>query len=184
MQARGKVRVDGIERRRLTAPQPVEPLRVHARSTRQPAPCDKKIFSSQLRAPRVVVYRRERNMMTLFVEGGWPMWFTVLFGLVSLGVAARYARSGSRRDLGFVTGMSLATLFSIFNGVAADLSTVGHQVNAHWDRISNGDNSVQLLIRIYGQGFAESMSPAIFGFTLLSLTWLIAAVGLARRADV
>ena len=33
------------------------------------------------------------------------------------------------------------------------------------------------------QGIAESLSPGIIGFTLLSLTWLVASVGLRRMPE-
>jgi hypothetical protein len=33
---------------------------------------------------------------------------------------------------------------------------------------------------VLSQGFAESMSPGIVGFALLSLTWLVVSVGLRR----
>jgi Na+/H+ antiporter NhaC len=113
--------------------------------------------------------------MDLIREGGWPMWFTLIFGLLSLASAARFARSADRRHLGFVIGISTATLFSIFNGFAADLAAVGNSV-------ARGYPDNETYLRVINKGFAESMSPGILGFTLLSLTWLVAAVGLGRAA--
>jgi hypothetical protein len=118
-------------------------------------------------------------MKTLFLEGGWPMYFTLVFGLIALGGAARFAKSADRRHLGFVVGMSLATLFSVLNGIVADLAAVGHHVNERWDQIKDVP-----MVALLGQGFAESMSPGVMGFTFLSLTWLIAAVGLSRAAKL
>jgi hypothetical protein len=118
-------------------------------------------------------------MMDLIREGGYPMWFVLAFGLLSLGGAARFARSADRRHLGFVIGMSVATLFSVLNGFVADLAAVGHSVNHNYEEFAKVEGGIA---RIINQGFAESMSPGIMGFTLLSLTWLIAAVGLARAA--
>jgi hypothetical protein len=114
-------------------------------------------------------------MMTLIREGGWPMWFTLAFGLISLGAGARFAHLGQRRQLGFLIGMSLATLFSVLNGIAADLSAVGHSIGQGYPH-----DERNLVERVAAQGFAESMSPGILGFTLLSLTWMLAAVGLSR----
>ncbi len=116
-------------------------------------------------------------MKTLMLEGGWPMWFTLFFGLISLGAAARFAKSADRRQLGFLVGMSLATFFSVLSGIVADLAAVGHNLNERWDQYQDFP-----IIRIVGQGIAESMSPGIMGFTMLSLTWMIAAVGLSRAA--
>jgi hypothetical protein len=121
-------------------------------------------------------------MWTLIHEGGWPIWFTLLFGLISLAAAARFARSGDKKHLGFVIGMSAATLFSVANGIVADLSAVGHHLNERWDQYFPSGATMPDLTRLLGQGFAESMSPGILGFTLLSLTWLVAAAGLARSA--
>jgi Na+/H+ antiporter NhaC len=115
-------------------------------------------------------------MATLIREGGWPIWFTLLFGVITLVGAARFAVTARRKHLGFVIGMAFATLFSVLNGVAADLAAVGHSTNRNWDEWS------PQITRILAQGFAESMSPAILGFTILSLGGLITAVGLARTA--
>ena len=120
-------------------------------------------------------------MLMLLREGGWPIWFTLLFGLAALAAAARFARSADRRHLGLVIGLSLATLFSVCNGVAADLAAVGHHLNAHWNSYFAA-GGYQSVATVTAQGCAESMSPAILGFTLLSLIWLVAAVGLERAA--
>jgi hypothetical protein len=120
-------------------------------------------------------------MLELFKWGGFPMYFVTGFGLIALGAAALFAATADRRRLGFVIGMSVATLFSTLNAIVADLCTVGHHINIGWNEyIADGGNAV--IARIASQGFAESLSPGIFGFTLLSLTWLVASVGL-RRAD-
>ena len=51
-------------------------------------------------------------------------------------------------------------------------------MNQRWEELS--PNLAQALL----QGFAESMSPGILGFTLLSLAGLICAVGLSRSAKL
>lgn len=71
-------------------------------------------------------------MGTLIREGGWPIWFTLLFGLITLGGAARFALSARRKHLGFVVGMAAATFFSTLNGMVADLAAVGHHTNSDW----------------------------------------------------
>ena len=113
-------------------------------------------------------------MMTLMRNGGFPMWFIVAFGMVALGAAVRFALHPSRPRLGFVKYMSLATLMSIATGTAADLATVCYAMN------SDAMAADPQWHRIFLQGMAESLSPAILGFTLLSLTALIAAVGRGR----
>ena len=118
-------------------------------------------------------------MWTLIEWGGFPIWFVLGFGLIALGSAGLFARRPDRRGLGLTIGMSVATLFSILNGVAADLATVGHSIMVNWDRFTSEAGPANIA-RIAGQGIAESLSPAIIGCTLLSLTWLVASVGLRR----
>jgi hypothetical protein len=121
-------------------------------------------------------------MITLFHEGGFPMWFVLLFGTITLGAAIRFAIKADRRQLGFIIGLSVATLFSVLVGFVADLGAVGHNVAGHWDKFYSATDGYQGVVMAWSQGFAESMSPGILGFTLLSLTWLIAAVGLSRSS--
>ena len=61
----------------------------------------------------------------------------------------------------------------------ADLATVGHHINVGWEKYTS-DGGAAMIARIASQGIAESLSPGIIGFTLLSLTWLVASVGLRR----
>ena len=119
-------------------------------------------------------------MWTLIEWGGFPIWFVLGFGLISLGAAALFARRPDRRQLRLVIGMSVATLFSILNGIVADLATVGHHINVGWEKYYSVEGGYQGVVRAINQGTAESLSPGIIGFTLLSLTWLVAAVGLRR----
>jgi hypothetical protein len=121
-------------------------------------------------------------MWTLIEWGGFPIWFVLAFGFLALFGAGLYARTPNRRRLGLVIGMSIATLFSIFNGIVADLATVGHSINVGWDEyIKEGGPSV--IARVASQGIAESLTPGIIGFTLLSLTWLVASLGLRRTPE-
>lgn len=121
-------------------------------------------------------------MWTLIEWGGFPIWFVLAFGFIALGCAAVFAYRPDRRRLGLTIGMSLATLFSILNGIVADLATVGHNVMARWDQYT-AEGGPAAIARIIPQGVAESLSPGIIGFTLLSLTWLVASVGLRRMPE-
>jgi hypothetical protein len=121
-------------------------------------------------------------MWTLIEWGGFPIWFVLAFGFLALGSAALFAWQPHRRGLRLIIGMSLATLFSIFSAIVADLATVGHSVNVGWQKYMT-DGGHDMVARIINQGIAESLSPGIIGFTLLSLTWLVASVGLRRLPD-
>jgi hypothetical protein len=115
-------------------------------------------------------------MVTLFREGGFPMWFVLLFGAVSLAAAGRFAYKPTRDKLGFIYGMSGATLLTTLMAICADLAAVGHHANERWDEWSD------VIVRVLLQGFAESMSPGIMGFSFLSLVALLLAAGATRLA--
>jgi hypothetical protein len=118
-------------------------------------------------------------MSTLIREGGAPIIFVIVFGLATLIAAGIFAARGDRRRLGFIAAMALATLFSVLGAVAADIAAVGHHAAARCPQ-EPGALLPCLLV-----GAAESMAPAILGFTTLSLAALLAAVGVSRtrRAD-
>jgi hypothetical protein len=116
-------------------------------------------------------------MGTLIREGGFPMWFVLAFGLVSLGAAAWFAYRPSRRRLRFIYGMSAATALTSLMGICADLAAVGHHANERWDEFSGP------IVRVLLQGFAESMSPGVMGFSFLSLVALLTAAGAPRLDD-
>jgi hypothetical protein len=115
-------------------------------------------------------------MLELFKDGGFPMFFVVGFGLIALVTALLYAIRPKAEREGFITAMSGATLFSTLSGVCADFIAVAHHVATH--EIAP-DKLTPLLV----EGFGESMSPCIFGFSMLSLVCLMVAVG-RRRLEV
>ncbi len=117
-------------------------------------------------------------MIRLFILGGWPMFIVVGFGLVALVAAALYAIRGKRQPLGFVYGMMGATFFAVLCGFAADLGAVFFALSS--DKMS--DVPAEQAHRILLEGFGESMSPGIMGFTMLSLTAFLVAVGSHRAA--
>jgi hypothetical protein len=112
-------------------------------------------------------------MLTLIRWGGVPMWFILLFGLLCLGGSALHALRPKARRLAFVRGMGLATLFSTLTGICADLAKVFVHIPERF-----GEQALPWPILF--QGMAESLSPGIIGFTLLSLSALLSAVGAAR----
>jgi hypothetical protein len=118
-------------------------------------------------------------MLTVFREGGFPMFFLLAFGLLNLIFAARYALAPTTRGLGTTLGLGLATVFTTLTCVFAALAEVGHHA-PDYQRAHPGTSFAEVL----AQGAAESMSPAIFGFTLLSLAALLVALGLHRQPGV
>lgn len=117
-------------------------------------------------------------MLDLIREGGGPMLFVLIFGLLTFAAAGLFAARGDRRRLGFIVWMGVATLLSVGGGVAADLAAVGHHGLERCAALHIEPQACLL------GGFAESMSPAIIGLTLLSLAAMLTAVGMSRSARV
>ena len=114
-------------------------------------------------------------MMYLMKAGGFPMWIVLLFGIISLAGAILFVREPEEGKLGFIRGMSVATVFAILSGVFSDIAaTCYHAVNVAEFR-TNMTESVIV-------GISESMSPAILGFSILAVVWLVTAVGVRRLA--
>jgi hypothetical protein len=115
-------------------------------------------------------------MLTLFIEGGFPMWFLVAFGAATLAFSIRFARMPARRTLRTALALAGATAFTTLTGICADLATVGHDAPSYL-KAHPGTSMVEVLL----QGIAESLSPGIMGFTTLSLAGLIVALGFQRE---
>jgi hypothetical protein len=115
-----------------------------------------------------------------FLEGGWGMWFVLLFGLITLAQAIGFARRPDERRRAALETLNRATLYSIIATVALDLAAVARApTKPPWSEAPR----IELVIL---EGIAESLAPAILGFALLSFAWMIGAVGqrrLARELD-
>ena len=119
-------------------------------------------------------------MWTLIRNGGViPMMFILVFGLLALGAAFYFAVRPQRRSLGFITSMGLATLFATLAATAADLGATLYAATKAWEAVDAGPLQAAHLIV---EGFAESTSPGIMGFSFLALTAMLTAVG-RRRLD-
>lgn len=114
-------------------------------------------------------------MLEVFRDGGFPMWFILVFGLVALGAAVRFAVRPRPEAMAPIRALTTATLFSIGSGTAAALAAVGKKVPANPEWAHSPD-----LHLIVMTGIGESMAPAILGCSLLSLVWLVMAVGERR----
>jgi len=116
-------------------------------------------------------------MLTLFREGGFPMWFLLVFSALALLSGARFALRPGGARLRLTSALGAATLFSTFTAVCADLAMVGH----HLPEYVAGHPGETLATGLL-QGFAESMSPAILGFAVLTLVALCVALGQYRES--
>ena len=119
-------------------------------------------------------------MWTLIRNGGViPMMFILVFGLVGLVAAFYFAMRAERRSLGFIRSMMLAVLFATLAATAADLGATLYAATRAWDKPGEGPLEAAHMVV---EGFAESSSPGILGFSFLALTAMLTAVG-RRRLD-
>lgn len=113
--------------------------------------------------------------MDWFVAGGWSMWFLVLIGALSLIAAAGFARRPDPAQLERIASLSRAVAWSTLVGVASDLAAVGYTIPHKPEWAHSPDLALLVL-----EGVAESMSPAILGGAILSVSALLVAAGCGR----
>jgi hypothetical protein len=109
--------------------------------------------------------------MSFFLAGGFPMVFVVVFGLVSLGSAVLFALRPTAGRLASVVAYATAVLLTSIAGTALDLGVV-------FSRFQDfpADNASAFVL----MGCAEALSPVILGFSLISITALVAGIGSRR----
>jgi len=118
-------------------------------------------------------------MWTLIRNGGVPMLFILVFGLLGLGASFYFAVRPQKQSLGFITSMSQATLFGTLAATFADVGATLYAASHAWENPAGGAGQAA---RMIVEGFAESTSPGILGFSFLALAAMLTAVG-RRRLD-
>ena len=135
------------------------------------------------------------GMWTLIRNGGViPMSFILLFGFLALGSAFFFALRAQKKTLGFIKSMALATVFSTLAASCADVGAPLYAASKTMDpagfdtqtmpgiQTTTDPKAHHEAAHLVVQGFAESTSPGIVGFSLVALTWMLVAVG-RRRMD-
>jgi len=119
-------------------------------------------------------------MWTLIRNGGViPMMVIIVFGLSGLVAAFYFAVRSERRTLGFIQSMTQATLYATLAATAADLGATLYSASRAWEATGEGPlGAAHLMV----EGFQESTSPGILGFSCLAMTAMLTAVG-RRRLD-
>ena len=114
-------------------------------------------------------------MMNIMHEGGWAMWIILLFGGITMTAAVIFALRPEEGRLGFIRGMSTATVFTTLAGVASGFATTFHNVAQREEFHQYPDIVLAPMV-----GIGESLANAILGFSLLGIAWFIVAIGLRR----
>ncbi len=114
-------------------------------------------------------------MMEFMRAGGVPIWVVLVFGLIALVTGAIFLFRPTERRGKVLRGLMAATLYSVLAAVASDLAAVCAKVprNPEWAKSPD-------LPLIVMTGIGESLTPAILGFTILSLAGLFSAIGHRR----
>jgi hypothetical protein len=120
------------------------------------------------------------GMWTLIRNGGViPMMFILVSGLLALGASFYFAVRPQKRSLGFISSMTQATLFATLAATASALGATLYASSHAWGEPDGGPIQAAHMIV---EGFAESTSAGILGFSFLALTAMLTAVG-RRRLD-
>jgi len=105
-----------------------------------------------------------------FRDGGWGMIPTLVFGLILVGAAVRYALAPRRRDVPLLISLSVLTFVSGALGFVTGVMTTFHFVARDGIR---GDAATAITL----QGVAESLNNVGFALALLTLATMCAAYG-------
>jgi hypothetical protein len=111
-----------------------------------------------------------------------PVFFLfALVGLATLATAGIFAFRPAERTLGIVRPLCAATTYSalaaFFAGVVNGLMGLSRLL----DTATDAPGSAHVWRMAIG-GFAESPIPLVAGFAVVSVAWLLVAVGLRRQA--
>ena len=115
-------------------------------------------------------------MIEVFRDGGWGMWAILFVGTLLIVDAARFAHQPDLKRLGFQGMLALSTISASVCTTLMDVGMV-FSVLARKDKIPDDQ-----IVRILFQGLKECLSPGMFGAVILTITALLVAVGMLRRA--
>ena len=116
-------------------------------------------------------------MSEFFHEGGWGMWPILVFGMVTLGAAGRFAWKPEVRQLGFLGAMTATTIGSMFNATWTDVAAVLQHLS---ERSPLSEEQYRTSLTA---GLMESSRPGTLGGILLTLACLLVAVGALRAGQ-
>jgi hypothetical protein len=117
-------------------------------------------------------------MLELLRSGGVPGLFVVLFGLLTLAAATRFAIRPHTGDVAGIRALTATTAFAVLTALAANFTAVMWKVTGRpeWAH----DPELHLIVM---RGLGEATTPAILGFAVLTVTWFLVALGRRRAAQ-
>jgi hypothetical protein len=117
-------------------------------------------------------------MMEFLRAGGIAIWYVLALSLPLLALCAHFAYRPAAKRLALVRGMTWALVFGIASAVSTNLMAVFTKIpdNDEWAHSPD-------LPLIVMRGLGEAITPAVLGFTFLSLSWLLVAYGMRREVE-
>lgn len=113
-------------------------------------------------------------MLDFFREGGWGMWPILVFGMVTVGAALRFARKPETGQIRFIAAMGLTTLVTTFHATWTDIAAVLGYLGQQEEMAEAQFRQILIV------GLKESTRPGTLGGLLLMLACLLVAVGILR----
>lgn len=115
-------------------------------------------------------------MGEFFAAGGFSMPIVLALGLAAIVTAALALARPEPRRIQTARGLERAQIHLVIASVAMNLWTVGNQAPGYAEREATALAPIVLM------GFAESITPAVLGFSLLMFSSILLAAA-ARRVD-
>jgi hypothetical protein len=103
------------------------------------------------------------------------MWLILAAGIATLASAISFAWKPGEHKLARIRPLSLATVFASLSGTLSGVGATVHHIAADSELARTGTIAIPLLA-----GIGESLAPAILGFAILTVCWLVIAAGLRR----
>lgn len=115
-------------------------------------------------------------MIEFMRAGGMGMFLVLALGVGTLLVAVLFAKGADERRMALLRALTVATLLSMLTAVASNLSMVMYA--SQRPEFANAPHFERIIM----VGIGESLAPVILGGGLLTIAWLVAAVGVRRLA--
>lgn len=115
--------------------------------------------------------------MQFFAMGGFPMFVIVVFGLLGVVNAARFAWAPGPGRVAYLVALGGAIFFAGLAGTATDLMTVAIKVPGNPEWAQSPDLPLIILT-----GIGESLAPVVLASGVLIAQTLLLALGLRRLA--
>jgi hypothetical protein len=112
-------------------------------------------------------------MVEFFIAGGFMMVVVLATAVPLLYTSAKFARRASPQGLSIIRALTMAVVFASVAGVVTDLASVARNVP------NNPELMKEPLANILW-GFNESMAPAILGFSLVTIAWILVGFGVRQ----